>query len=96
MTLQARPTDLVDDLLATYADAGADAAFLACDRHDPAATAFVLVDDDLVATPLTYGELAHESRRMAAVLREHGVARGDRVPVLLGKRRELPVTLLAL
>lgn len=96
MTLQARPTDLVDDLLATYADAGADAAYLACDRHDPAATAFVLVDDDLVATPLTYGELADESRRMAAVLREHGVARGDRVPVLLGKRRELPVTLLAL
>lgn len=96
MTLHAHPTDAVADLLATYADAGADAAYLACDRHDPEATAFVLVGDDLVSTRFTYGELAEESRRLAGVLQARGVRRGDRVPVLLGKRRELPVTLLAL
>ncbi|WP_370290860.1 AMP-binding protein [Nocardioides sp.] len=96
MTLQLDPAPAIDSWLATYGDPDADAAALACDRHDPASTAFVVVDAESRVSRLTYGELADRSRRMAAVLRSRGVGRGDRVPVLMGKRPELPVTLVAL
>ena len=82
--------------LAEYRSADANAADLLCDRHDPAAVAFTLVESDLSAVSLTWGELAEESRRMATVLADRGVERGECVPVLLGKRRALVVTLLAL
>ncbi len=74
----------------------ADVAHLVCDRHDPDAVAFTFLDADLTAHDLTYGELAERSRRMATVLAEEGVERGDRVPVLMGKRPGLLVTLLAI
>lgn len=76
--------------------AGASAAELLCDRHDPAAAAFVCVEPDLTAATLTFGELADRSRRLATAFAERGVGAGDRVAVLLSKRSELPVTLLAL
>ncbi|WP_026917499.1 AMP-binding protein [Gordonia shandongensis] len=82
--------------LEAYGARDASAADLLCDRHDRDAIAFTLVDPDLTAVSMTWGELADESKRMATVLRGHGVGRGDRVPVLLGKRRALVVTLLAL
>ncbi len=81
---------------ATYGADDADVAHLVCDRHDPDAVAFTFLDADLTAHDLTYGELAERSRRMATVLAEEGVERGDRVPVLMGKRPELLVTLLAI
>ncbi|OSC49354.1 hypothetical protein B5181_41010, partial [Streptomyces sp. 4F] len=34
---------------------------------------------------LTYGELAHAARRIAAMLRDHGVREGDTVAVTLPK-----------
>ncbi|MGH3253461.1 MAG: AMP-binding protein [Trebonia sp.] len=74
----------------------ADAAWLLCDRHDPGAHAFTFVRADLSARVVTYGELADRSRRMAAVLRSQGVERGHRVGVLMGKRLELIVSLLAI
>jgi acetyl-CoA synthetase len=81
----------------TYADPAADAAWLLCDRHDPEALAFTLVSgDDLAGRDLTYGELAARSRRMAAVLAQQGVGRGKRVAVLMGKRVDLVVTLVAI
>ncbi|MCF8571136.1 AMP-binding protein [Gordonia sp. HY002] len=86
----------VADWLDVYGAPDASVANLLCDRHDRAAVAFTLVEPDLSATAMTYGELADESRRMATVLAAHGVTRGDRVPVLLGKRRALVITLVAL
>lgn len=80
----------------TYDAADACAAALLCDRHDPDAVAFRCVTTDLRVSTLTYGELADQSRRLASVLAARGVRAGDRVPVLLGKRRELPIVLLAL
>jgi acetyl-CoA synthetase len=74
----------------------ADAAWLLCDRHDPDTPAFTFVATDLSARQITYGELADRSRRMATVLQEMGVERGHRVAVLMGKRPELVVSLLAI
>ena len=88
--------DTITGWLAEYGAADADAAHLLCDRHDPQAVAFRFVDPDLTATTLTYGELADRSRRLATALAERGVKREDRVPVLMGKRPELVVTLLAI
>ncbi|WP_040518489.1 AMP-binding protein [Gordonia neofelifaecis] len=82
--------------LAEYRSPGASAAHLLCDRHDSDAIAFTLVEPDLSFDSMTWAQLADESRRMATVLAARGVRRGDRVPVLLGKRRALVVTLLGL
>src|SRR5699024_1613193 len=82
--------------LATYDVADADVAHLVCDRHDPTAVAFTYIDADLGSEDVTYGQLTERSRILAQVLAEHGVREGDRVPVLMGKRRELVETLLAI
>lgn len=86
----------VDAWLAAYDVPDADVAHLVCDRHDPDAVAFTYISDDLSAEDVTYGRLTERSRRLATVLAEHGVGAGDRVPVLMGKRRELVETLLAI
>ncbi|WP_307793469.1 AMP-binding protein [Amycolatopsis sp. MtRt-6] len=87
---------MVEAWLAAYGAAEADVAHLLCDRHDAEAVAFTFVGPDLSARDLTYGELAERSRQLAAVLAARGVRRGDRVPVLMGKRPELVTTLLAI
>ena len=88
--------DTVERWLGEYAATDANVATLLCDRHDPAAVAFRFVDEDLAGSTLTYGELADRSRRLATGLADRGVKRGDRVAVLMSKRPELVVTLLAL
>ncbi|MCF8608579.1 AMP-binding protein [Gordonia sp. HY285] len=90
------PARQVADWLEVYGASDASAANLLCDRHDPDSVAFTLVEPDLTSAAFTYGDLADESRRMATVLAASGVAAGDRVPVLLGKRRALIVALVAL
>ncbi|EXG82080.1 acyl-CoA synthetase/AMP-acid ligase [Cryptosporangium arvum DSM 44712] len=86
----------MNDWLHEAATADADAAWLLCDRHDPDAVAFRVVAADLSIRSLSYGELADRSRRLATVLRSAGVEAGHRVAVLMGKRLELPVALLAI
>ncbi|MEQ0564512.1 AMP-binding protein [Amycolatopsis sp. NEAU-NG30] len=86
----------LDAWTAAYDSPGASAAHLLCDRHDPGAVAFTFVGADLTSHDVTYGELAERSRRLATVLAGLGVREGDRVPVLMGKRPELVVTLLAI
>ncbi|TCK26747.1 AMP-binding protein [Pseudonocardia endophytica] len=88
--------ETVDALLDTYDRADAVVADLLCDRHDADAVAFTFVAADLSAHDMTYGELADTSRRLATVLAARGVTRGDRVAVLMGRRRELVTTLLAI
>ena len=72
------------------------AAHLLCDRWPADAVAFRFVAEDMSAVDLTFGELADRSRRLATGLAARGVTRGDRVPVMMSKREELVITLLAL
>jgi acetyl-CoA synthetase len=88
--------DTVERWLTQYAAPDANVATLLCDRHDPDAVAFRFVDEDLYGSATTYGELADRSRRLATALADRGVQREDRVAVLMSKRPELVVTLLAL
>lgn len=101
------PTDMVERWLAIYGASDADAAALLVDGHDPEAIAFTVIEveqtDDQqsggvrpVTTDITYGELAERSKRLAAALAEMGIGRGDTVGVLMGKREELVVSLLAI
>ncbi|MFT4045008.1 MAG: AMP-binding protein [Gordonia sp. (in: high G+C Gram-positive bacteria)] len=102
-TFQAQLTESVSTQLDTWLQIfGADdanAAALLIDRHDPDATAFITVEvdgDELVTKEITYGSLAAQSRRLATALTDLGVGRGDTVGVLMGKRSELVVALLAI
>ncbi|MDN3459875.1 AMP-binding protein [Rhodococcus sp. APC 3903] len=79
-----------------YSSATADSAHLLCDRHPADAVAFTFVGSDLTHRDLTFGDITERSRRYATVLRGMGVAQGDRVPVMMGKRPELIITLVAL
>lgn len=88
--------DDVRDLESKFAEATLNVASVLCDGHPAGDVAFTLVDEDARATALTYGELSDASRRLAAGLRARGVGRGDRVAVLMSKRRELPIALLAI
>lgn len=88
--------DTVAEYLQRYSSADACAAELLCDRHDPAATAFTIIDEHLDSYALTYGELGLKSRQFASVLSGHGVGRGDCVAVLMAKSEELLVALLAI
>lgn len=87
---------MVENWLAEYSGAYANVAYLLCDRHPRESVAFTFVDSALNSSGLTYGELADKSRQFATVLRGCGVKRGQRVPVLMGKRPELVITLMAI
>ncbi|WP_431956552.1 AMP-binding protein [Nocardia lijiangensis] len=92
-------TDLdarVRELLECYDGSEACAAHLLCDRHPADRVAFTVVDADLSATDLTYGELRERSARFAAALAGLGVGRGDRVATLMGKSADLIVALLGI
>ncbi|MFE7801146.1 AMP-binding protein [Nocardia sp. NPDC057440] len=92
-------TDLnarVRELLERYDGPGACAAELLCDRHSEAKVAFTVVDADLGAIDLTYGELRERSARFAAALAEQGVGPGDRVATLMAKSVDLVVALLGI
>ena len=62
-----------EELLAIYDVPGASAAEFLCDRHDPDAVAFTVIDPDLSGRDITYGELRTESEKVAAALRDNGV-----------------------
>lgn len=84
----------VDQLRDEFGSESASAAWLFCDRHDPAAVAFT-VSRDGKSTELTYGELRDSSLRLAASLRGRGIGEGDRVASLVRKGPELVITMLA-
>ncbi|MGY0500703.1 AMP-binding protein [Nocardia sp. FBN12] len=92
-------TDLdvrVRDLLDHYDRPEACAADLLCDRHPAEQIAFTVIESDLRAYDLTYGELRERSARFAAALAELGVEPGDRVATLMAKSVELVVALLGI
>lgn len=86
----------VEALRQRFSDPVLCVADVLCDQHPAGDTAFILVDRDLQATRLSYGELAEQSRRMAGVLAARGIGAGTRVGVLMAKTRQLPIVLLAL
>ncbi len=86
----------VRELLATYDGPDVSAADLLCDRHPADQVAFTIVDPDLTATDLTYGELRERSERCAVALAELGVEPGDRVATLMAKSADLVVALLGI
>ncbi|MET8873975.1 AMP-binding protein [Nocardia sp. NPDC004604] len=86
----------VRQLLETYDGPDASAADLLCDRHPADRVAFTIVDPDLTATDLTYGELRERSQRFAAALADLGIEPGDRVATLMSKSADLVVALLGI
>jgi len=81
---------------ATFTDPQASVAHLLCDRHDPRSIAFSFIESDLTYRDVTHGELTEDSRRFATALSDRGVGPGDSVAVLMGKRYELIISLLAI
>ena len=90
------PERRAQDLLEQVSGTGIPVAHLLCDRHDPQAVAFTVVEQDLSRRNLTYGHLTERSQRAAAALAELGVGPGDRVATLMGKGEDLVVTLLGI
>jgi acetyl-CoA synthetase len=66
---------------------------LAADHPDR--PALVLAEADGSSASWTYGELSHRSDQVAVWLRSLGVARGDRIILMLGNQVELWETILA-
>lgn len=81
-------------IAADYDVPEASAAWILCDRHDPDLIAYRVVDGDHVRD-FTYGQLRRDSTRLAAGLRELGVAPGTRIATLLGKGPELVTSMIA-
>ena len=90
------PESRTQELLELVDGTGIPVAHLLCDRHDPEAVAFTVVEQDLSRRELTYGHLTERSQRAAAALAELGVRAGDRVATLMGKGEDLVVTLLGI
>lgn len=93
-------TAAITALAETYGAASLNVAAVLCDDHDPSAIAFTFVDVDaagaLTHHDLTFGDLADKSARFARGLASMGIGQGDRVGVLMSKREELIVALLAI
>jgi acetyl-CoA synthetase len=90
------PETRVEELLARFGAADACLARLLCDDHPADAVAFTVVESDLTARDLTYGELRDRSMRLAAALTQLGIGTGDAVGTLMGKSAEFVVTVLAI
>jgi acetyl-CoA synthetase len=89
-------TDGPAALLERFGAPDACAARLLCDVHPAGDVAFTVVESDLSARDLTFGELRRESSRFAAALGDLGIGPGDRVAVLMSRSVELVVTLLGI
>ncbi|CUR56707.1 Acyl-coenzyme A synthetase / AMP-(Fatty) acid ligase [metagenome] len=89
-TLQIR----LSQVLAAFTAKDASAAWLFCDRHDPATTAFRFVDGSTLVEDVTFGDLRMRSLRVARALHDEGVRAGDRVASLMSKGSDLPAVLL--
>ncbi|KZO60105.1 MULTISPECIES: AMP-binding protein [Dietzia] len=85
-----------EELLAIYDVPGASAAEFLCDRHDPDAVAFTVIEPDLSGRDITYSELRTESEKVAAALAALGVTQGDRVATLMSKSADLVFMLMGI
>lgn len=70
----------------------------ACDKwaaHEPARTA-LLIRQASGLEPVTYGRLREQSNRLANTLAAHGIARGDRVAIILPQTPETAIAHIAI
>ena len=72
-------------------------ATVCCDRHADGAgrPALIFAEEDGSSQRTSFDELAEASRRFANVLKDDGLARGDRVALFLSQSLELPIAHLA-
>src|SRR5438067_11060957 len=79
---------------------GADLSLpeLVCDRHAQTPDRLALLYEDAAgrASRLTFAELREHSTRLAGLLQNLGVGRGDRVAALLPRSPELMITVVAI
>lgn len=94
MTVDAEARAL--EIMESFASVDASAPVLLCDRHAADSVAFRFVDGELQEQRMTFGELADRSRRIAALLAQHGVGSGDRVATLMSKDTDLPAVMLGI
>ncbi|MFC3961489.1 AMP-binding protein [Nocardia jiangsuensis] len=90
------PTAEVQEVVAVFAAADADPAWLLCDRHPADTVACTVVEPDGSTVDLTFGELRERSEQVAGLLTELGVGRGDRVATMMGKSADLVAVLLGI
>jgi len=93
------PVDIdsrVREILETFADPGANVAWLLCDRHPADRTALTVVAAGGSSHTFTYGQLAASSARVASLLLACGVGRGDRVATVMGKSEDLVSVVLGI
>ncbi|MDX6598991.1 MAG: acetyl-CoA synthetase [Gaiellales bacterium] len=103
LTWYREPTQALDDsnppFFKWFADGELNASVNCLDKHLAAGggdkTAYIWVGEPGDERVITYRELHDEVNRLANVLRDLGVKKGDRVAVYLGMVPELPMALLA-
>jgi acetyl-CoA synthetase len=83
-------------LVSLYDNPQASAAYLLCDQYPADAVAYRVIDADLTAENITYGDLRTRSEQLATGLASLGIGPGDRVATLMGKSVEYLVTLMAI
>lgn len=86
----------VHELVARYSAPDLCVAQVLCDAHPSDAVAYTVVERDLSARHLTYGELRMLSETFAEALASRGIGPGDRVATLMGKSVDYLVTLLGI
>ncbi len=103
LTWYREPTESLDDsnppFFKWFADGELNASVNCLDRHLAAGggdkTAYIWVGEPGDERVISYRELHDEVNRLANVLRDLGVRKGDRVAIYLGMVPELPMALLA-
>ncbi|UYM06302.1 AMP-binding protein [Solicola gregarius] len=86
----------VEEIRDSFWSTDRGAAWTLCDRHPAEATALRVMDESLVLTEVSYGELTETSQHVAGALSSMGVGEGDRVASLMGKSVELVTVLLGI
>jgi acetyl-CoA synthetase len=84
------------ELIRSFSEPQASAAYLLCDRHPAESVAYRVVPKAGPTYAITYGQLKARSERLASGFARLGIVPGDRVATLMSKGEDYLVTLLAI